>query len=108
MIDAPGETIGSPEQISAIAAKPSLAAPEPSATARRELVVGMQETTVAADATDASPSYVSEAVMACQQSWDPSTHMTQDEWTQSCQRVEVRDADTAGDGSRAGIEVDRW
>ncbi len=55
--------------------------------------VGGEVAETAGEETLAPP--VSEAVLACQQIWDPSTHMSREEWAQSCRRVESKNAETA-------------
>jgi hypothetical protein len=49
----------------------------------------------------------SAAVLACQQIWDASTHMSREEWVRSCRRVEAKNAETAEtEATTATGEVD--
>jgi hypothetical protein len=70
-------------------------APAASALARKPVSTAARE--VALDWGGGAPAdaavsqvHVSAATLSCQQAWEPSTHMTQDEWTATCQRVEAR------------------
>ena len=65
--------------------------PLPDAVQPQEVVLGLSETTGEAALTPPA----SEAVLACQQIWHPSTHMSREEWAQSCRRVESKNAETA-------------
>jgi hypothetical protein len=39
-------------------------------------------------ATASEPLSPGVAMTACEQVWDPTTHMTKEEWTQACRRVD--------------------
>jgi hypothetical protein len=77
-----------PVQVTAAAVDPL---PDTDTALPQEVVRGMAET--AGEEVSAPP--VSEAVLACQQIWHPSTHMSREEWAQSCRRVESKNAETA-------------
>ena len=63
----------------------------PDAAPTQQVIIGMAETA----GEEALAPRVSEAVLACQQIWHPSTHMSREEWAQSCRRVESKNAETA-------------
>jgi hypothetical protein len=89
-IIAPAETppalLAPPVQVTKAAVEPL-----PDAAPPQQVILGLSET--AGDATLAPPA--SEAVLACQQIWHPSTHMSREEWAESCRRVESKNAETA-------------
>ena len=85
-LEAPPALLAPPVQVTTAAVDPV-----PDAAQPQEIVLGPSEIT--GDEALAPPA--SEAVLACQQIWHPSTHMSREEWAQSCRRVESKNAETA-------------
>jgi hypothetical protein len=89
-IIAPAETrpalLAPPVHITKAAAEPT-----PEAAPPQRVTLGLAEPS----GEEASAPPDSAEVLACQKIWEPSTHMSREEWVRSCRRVEAKNAETA-------------